>query len=128
MNQSDFTCSEYNLSGSRYSGKTYSISEELAILIAIAIKYNKRIAIYAFRKLNKDINELTKEIYEALITIGFKDYKHFNLKYPNKQADFRFKQNLSFIRVMGIYSNSNDRIPLKGLSRSEIKNFDLVIH
>ncbi|WP_174480782.1 hypothetical protein [Spiroplasma endosymbiont of Danaus chrysippus] len=28
---------------------------------------------------------------------------------------------------MGVYSNSNDRIPLKGLSRSEIKGFDLAI-
>ncbi|WP_339047053.1 hypothetical protein [Spiroplasma endosymbiont of Colias croceus] len=126
LNKSDFTHSEYNLSGSRYSSKTYSIAEELAILIAISIKVNKSIAIYCFRKLNKDINELTKEIDEALINIGF-DYKEYNLKYPNKQADFRFKGSKSFIRVMGVYSNSNDRIPLKGLSRSEIKGFDLAI-
>lgn len=126
LNKSDFTHSEYNLSGSRYSSKTYSIAEELAILIAISIKINKSIAIYCFRKLNKDINELTKEIDEALINIGF-DYKDFILKYPNKQADFRFKGSKSFIRVMGVYSNSNDRIPLKGLSRSEIKGFDLAI-
>ncbi|BDT05086.1 phage terminase large subunit [Spiroplasma ixodetis] len=126
LNKSDFTHSEYNLSGSRYSSKTYSIAEELAILIAISIKVNKSIAIYCFRKLNKDINELTKEIDEALINIGF-DYKNFTLKYPNKQADFRFKGSKSFIRVMGVYSNSNDRIPLKGLSRSEIKGFDLAI-
>ncbi|WP_342254561.1 phage terminase large subunit [Spiroplasma endosymbiont of Zeiraphera isertana] len=126
LNKSDFTHSEYNLSGSRYSSKTYSIAEELAILIAISIKVNKSIAIYCFRKLNKDINELTKEIDEALINIGF-DYKDFTLKYPNKQADFRFKGSKSFIRVMGVYSNSNDRIPLKGLSRSEIKGFDLAI-
>ncbi len=127
LNKSDFTHSEYNLSGSRYSSKTYSIAEELAILIAISIKINKLIAIYCFRKLNKDINDLVKEIYNALITIGFNDYKDFTLKYPNKQADFRFKGTKSFIRVMGVYSNSNDRIPLKGLSRSEIKGFDLAI-
>ncbi|WP_342253479.1 hypothetical protein [Spiroplasma endosymbiont of Zeiraphera isertana] len=127
LNKSDFTHSEYNLSGSRYSSKTYSIAEELAILIAISIKVNKSIAIYCFRKLNKDINDLVKEIYNALITIDFNDYKDFNLKYPNKQADFRFKGSKSFIRVMGVYSNSNDRIPLKGLSRSEIKGFDLAI-
>ncbi len=127
LNKSDFTHSEYNLSGSRYSSKTYSIAEELAILIAISIKINKLIAIYCFRKLNKDINDLVKEVYNALITIGFNDYKDFTLKYPNKQADFRFKDNKSFIRVMGVYSNSNDRIPLKGLSRSEIKGFDLAI-
>ncbi|WJG71177.1 hypothetical protein [Spiroplasma ixodetis] len=126
LNKSDFTHSEYNLSGSRYSSKTYSIAEELAMLIAISIKNNKLIAIYCFRKLNKDINELTKEINEALINVGF-DYKDFILKYPNKQADFRFKGSKSFIRVMGVYSNSNDRIPLKGLSRSEIKGFDLAI-
>ncbi|WP_425382857.1 hypothetical protein [Spiroplasma endosymbiont of Melieria omissa] len=126
LNKSDFTHSEYNLSGSRYSSKTYSIAEELAILIAISIKVNKSIAIYCFRKLNKDINELTKEIDEALINIGF-DYKDFTLKYPNKQADFRFKSSKSFIRIMGVYSNSNDRMPLKGLSRSEIKGFDLAI-
>ncbi len=127
LNKSDFTHSEYNLSGSRYSSKTYSIAEELAILIAISIKINKLIAIYCFRKLNKDINDLVKEVYNALITIGFNDYKNFTLKYPNKQADFRFKGTKSFIRVMGVYSNSNDRIPLKGLSRSEIKGFDLAI-
>ncbi|WP_458257810.1 hypothetical protein [Spiroplasma endosymbiont of Dactylopius coccus] len=127
LNKSDFTHSEYNLSGSRYSSKTYSIAEELAILIAISIKVNKSIAIYGFRKLNKDINELTKEIYEVFISSGFNDYVDFNLKYPNKQAYFRFKGTKSFIRVMGVYSNSNDRIPLKGLSRSEIKGFDLSI-
>ncbi|WP_375317157.1 hypothetical protein [Spiroplasma endosymbiont of Virgichneumon dumeticola] len=103
------------------------IAEELAILIAISIKVNKSIAIYCFRKLNKDINYLVKEIYNALITIGLNDYKDFTLKYPNKKADFRFKGSKSFIRVMGVYSNSNDRIPLKGLSRSEIKGFDLAI-
>ncbi|WP_375317834.1 hypothetical protein [Spiroplasma endosymbiont of Virgichneumon dumeticola] len=101
--------------------------EELAILIAISIKVNKSIAIYCFRKLNKDINDLVKEIYNTLITICLNDYKDFTLKYPNKQADFRFKGSKSFIRVMGVYSNSNDRIPLKGLSRSEIKGFDLAI-
>ncbi|WP_395473119.1 hypothetical protein [Spiroplasma endosymbiont of Nomada rufipes] len=127
LNKSDFTHSEYNLSGSRYSSKTYSIAEELAILIAISIKVNKSIAIYCFRKLNKDINDLVKEIYNALITIGLNDYKDFTLKYPNKQADFRFKGTKSFIRVMGVYSNSNDRIPLKWFSRSEIKGFDLAI-
>lgn len=127
LDKSDFTHSEYNLSGSRYSSKTFSVAEEVAILFAIAFKMNKKIAIYGFRKLNKDINDMTKEIYEALITLGFKDGFSFTLKYPNKQADFRFKGNKSFIRVMGVYSNSNDRIPLKGLSRSEVKNFDLLI-
>lgn len=127
MGKSDFTHSEYNLSGSRFSSKTYSASEEMAFLIAIAIKNKKSVAIYGFRKLNKDINELVKEIYQSLISIGFKDGINFTLKYPNKQADFRFKGTNSFIRVMGVYSNSNDRIPLKGLSRSEIKGFDLAI-
>lgn len=128
IDNNNFTHAEYNLSGSRYSGKTYSVSEIVSILICLIFKYPRlNIAIYAFRKLNKDINELTKEIYEALINIGLIDQLHFNLKYPNKQAYFSFKSTKSFIRVMGVYANSNDRIPLKGLSRSEIKNFDLAI-
>lgn len=127
MGKSDFTHNEYNLSGSRYSGKTYSISEEIANLIAIAIKFNKNIAIYAFRKLNKDIGNLDNEIYSALIKVGFIQSKHFTLKFPNKQAEYRFKGTKSFIKVMGVYSNSNDRVPLKGLARREVDNFDLAI-
>lgn len=127
LDEVDFTHDEYNLSGSRYSGKTFSVAMILPILFAIALKKNKKVAIYGFRKLNKDINDLVKEVYESFISAGFQDYTDFNLKYPNKQADFRFKGTKSFIRVMGVYSNSNDRIPLKGLSRSEIKGFDLII-
>lgn len=127
LGKSDFTHNEYNLSGSRYSGKTFTVAEVIAIFFATSYKMNKKIAIYGFRKLNKDINDMTKEVYEALIKLGFKDNKNFTLKYPNKQADFRFKGIKSFIRIMGVYSNSNDRIPLKGLSRSEIKDFDLCI-
>ncbi|WP_339049212.1 hypothetical protein [Spiroplasma endosymbiont of Colias croceus] len=127
LGESDFTHDEYNFSGSRYSSKTFNVAMILPVLFAVAIKLNKKVAIYGFRKLNKDINDMVKEIYEAFISAGFNDYVDFNLKYPNKQADFRFKGNKSFIRVMGVYSNSNDRIPLKGLSRAEIKGFDLAI-
>lgn len=127
LGKSDFTHNEYNLSGSRHSSKTYSVSEMIASIIAISIKLNKSVAIYGFRKLNKDIKDMVKEIYEALKLIGFIDGKDFTLKYPNHQADFRFKGTKSFIRVMGVYSNSNDRVPLKGLSRSEIKGFDLAV-
>lgn len=126
IGKSDFTHNEYNISGSRYGGKTYGIAEVVAILITIAFKYKKSIAFYLFRKLNKDINDLTNEVYNALINIGLLENKHFKLKFPNKQAHFKFINNKLFIRVMGVYSNSTDRIPLKGLSRTETRDFDLV--
>lgn len=127
MEKTDFTHDEYNLSGSRYSSKTYSISEVITSLITISIKYNKAIAIYAFRKLNKDTTELDSEIYNAILLIGLKENYHFTKTKPNKSPYYRFKKNKSFIRVMGVYSNANDRIPLKGLARREVDNFDLVI-
>lgn len=127
IDDTSFVHDEYNVAGSRYSSKTYSVGEMIAFIFAMVIKYQKKVAIYAFRKLNKDTSELTKEIYNSLTAINITESNYFKLKFPNKQADFRFKNTSSFIRVMGVYSNSNDRIPLKGLSRSEVKDFDIVI-
>lgn len=118
---------EYNMAGSRYSAKTYSLSEVISKAIPICLKHNKAIAIYAFRKLNKDTTELDSEIYNAILSIGLKENYHFTKTKPNKSPYYRFKKNKSFIRVMGVYSNANDRIPLKGLARREVDNFDLVI-
>lgn len=107
---------EFNLSGSRYSGKTTNVTIEVAKIFAVAIKHQKTVGLYAFRYLTRQKQDLIDEIKIALDDI--------DLEYSfTKTNGFKFS-NGSFIKIYGVHSPSG-RINMKGLAKCD--NFDLAI-
>lgn len=102
---------EYHLSGSRHSGKTTCVGIELAKCIALVQAsnyYNNKLAIYSFRRLSTQANELDKEVQIALDDIGIEyNYTKFNRTYKFKNG--------SQWKVMSVYSPSGS-VNLKGES------------
>lgn len=116
---------EINLSGSRYSGKTISIDiAAIAHAIATALSVNKRVAVYAFRMMNKDCGELAKDLSAVLDDIGFVAGVHYKLTRPAQSYLYTFA-NGSFISVKGVHTQNTTHISLKGLA--SCRDFDLAI-
>lgn len=113
---------EINQAGARLSGKTHADSEEWAKLCAVAMSNEKKIALYGFRKWNKDIGEMDKEVFNALDDLGI---AHLcKITKPNNQRQYTFS-NGSFIRIAGIHTQSTSKIALKGLA--SCSDYDLAI-
>lgn len=118
-------CDEYHLSGSRYSGKTISIDIAAgAHAIGVALQTNKRVALYAFRKMNKDIDNLADDMQQVLTDAGYVPGTHYKLTRPNRSYLFTFA-NGSFIAIKGVHIQANGHIALKGLASA--LDFDLTI-
>ncbi|KAK2574677.1 hypothetical protein KPH14_012955 [Odynerus spinipes] len=73
---------EYNLSGSRHSGKTTAIAIELSKIITAVQTTNIKVAIYPFRYFSRQVNELVNEVKIALDHIKNKENRL--LFTPNK--------------------------------------------
>lgn len=108
---------EFHLSGSRYSGKTTNFSIELAKVIAICLKLDKKVAFYCSRYLTRMVAELVNEILIAIDDLGL-TYRY------NKSRGLITFANGSFISVFGVYSPTG-RVSLKGLSKAY--GFDYMI-
>lgn len=134
LHNNDFNniCDEYNLCGGRKAGKTFSINELIAHFYAYIIAYpDKKIALYGFRYNSSDIQEMKKDIQDALDTIGLIEsiskikIKDGHYKYTNSQNKPTWVfPNGSFIQLSGVYKSSGGA-SLKGLARC--KDFDLSI-
>lgn len=118
-------CDEYNLSGSRYSGKTISIDITAgANAIATALQTNKRVAVYAFRMYNKDCVQLAQDMQNVLDETGFVSGQHYKLTRPAQSYLYTFA-NGSFISIKGVHTQNTSHIALKGLASA--LDFDLAI-
>lgn len=133
MNNKKIPVNELNYLGGRFGRKTFEIcSTMIAKFLAVAMKYNLKIAIYGFREFGADIQELKKEVKNALSDLGLNEstskvvirngfYKYKNI---NNTPYFEFIDG-SFIQLKGLYKSNNSSISLKGLS--SCKDFDLSI-
>lgn len=119
-NAPELSATEINLCGSRFGAKTYNVCDLIALIIAISYKYDFNVAIYGFRYLSADIQELRKNIDNCLKRIGFErktnqsgmgDYLFVN---GQNKPTYKFT-NGSFIELKGVY-NSTGKASLKGLA------------
>ena len=111
---------EINWGGSRASAKTRTAITCLGTLLFLALQNNLKIHIRCFRKYNKNVNDLSEEFigilgqYDWLDILKFTKgggYRH-RFEFPKKH------RNQSYIEIRGVYSNSREDVPLKGLANS----------
>lgn len=67
-------CSEYNLIGTRFSGKTWSVDDMINESIVVSLKINKPIFIFASMKMNKDVRG---SIFETILN----GLQRYNINY-----------------------------------------------
>jgi len=115
-----------NLCGGRFGMKTHEITKTLMIKLIIAsFKYNKKIAIYGFRKIGgKALEDLKKEIETRINEFNliqsdnkkrFEKGSHYIYTSRYNTPLFNFR-NGSFITLQGLYKANDDRVALKGLA------------
>lgn len=116
---------EMNFCGGRNSRKTFLTAQLCALFMAISIKYDRKVAVWGFRWLGSDVNDLRQEFQQAIDTLGLKQSKkktsfgdaHYMFKNANNKPRWDFIGG-SFINLRGIHNSRNTKISLKGLSRA----------
>lgn len=130
-NIDDYQFDEINQLGARNSGKTYANDEGFGKIIAVAEAYNKKVALYGFRKLSSDKEQMILDFQQALDDLGFieSDSKlsikngHYIKVAKGGRVRYRFASG-SFVEFAGVYK-STGAAALKGTS--SCRGYDLSI-
>lgn len=123
---------EYDFCGGRKGRKTHEIIWLCIQLIMIAMATKKKVAIYGFRELGSDIQELRQEFDTQIEAQGITPSEvkqiirggYFTYKNAQNMPFYMFIGG-SFIQLKGLHKATSNKISLKGLASAN--DYDLAI-